>query len=128
MGFHNPYMETPDWGSGISDFKNKILMLIMAMNGMPGGGGESSSMSSLGETMPGLGRHGMSMMAGAQPQPGSMPPTGGPPMTGPMVQGGAPSSFPPTGGPPTQTQLPTQMPQMDPQMLMMIMKMMQGRQ
>ena len=113
--FYNPYMKTPDWGSGIQDIVGQ-LMQIMMMNKMfpQSKTTETPEMGPQGMPMP---RHGMAMQAGAQPQAGGQPPTGGPPMTAQLLQGAAPSGMPPTGGPP----------QMDPQMMQMLMQMlMQG--
>jgi hypothetical protein len=46
MGFYNPYSKDIDWGGGISDFKNKasmILMALMAGGMMPGMGGAKTT-------------------------------------------------------------------------------------
>jgi hypothetical protein len=113
MSFYNPYMKTPDWGQGISDIGNQLMLMMMLKRMM---GPSEKTERTPGVTEPPTGRHGMSMMAGAQPQPGQMPPTGGPPMTGQMIQGAAPS------------QMGQQPPPMNPQMLQMLIQMLMQRQ
>jgi len=104
MSFYNPYMKTPDWGQGIGDI-GQLLMMMKLMSQM--GGPKETTERTPGVTEPPTGRHGMSMMAGAQPQPGAMPQTGGPPQAGPT---GAPM-------------------QMNPQIMMLLqMLMQQGQQ
>ncbi len=51
MPFNNPYMKTPDWGSGIADFKNKAAQILMLLfsGGMLGGGGGAAA-PTLGQT------------------------------------------------------------------------------
>lgn len=120
MSFYNPYMKTPDWGQGVSDFKNKALMVLMAMMsggmipGMEGGAG-GNPMAALGATQ-----------AGANMS--NIPPPQG---MGQQILSGVPTGMPPTGGPPPASSpkvgVEAAMPQIDPQMMQMLMQMlMQG--
>ena len=111
MSFYNPYMKTPDWGQGFGDI-GQLLMMLRLMQDMRGP--KETTERTPGVTEPPTGRHGMSMMAGAQPQ-GPLS-SGGPPVTGQMIQGAAP------------TQMGQQPPPIDPQMIQMLIQMLMQRQ
>jgi len=97
MSFHNPYMKTPDWGQGMQDIGQQIMLMRLMQQLMGGGDQQTQTPDTSPQGMP-------PPMSNIQPQQG----------IGQDVLGGA------------QGQLGQQ--QMDPQMLMMIMQLLQGRQ
>jgi hypothetical protein len=98
MSFYNPYMKTPDFGQGTQDIMNQIMQFMLMKQMMGPQGGQ-----------PG----------GAPPGQTQMPP----PMSNiqPNLGQQITSQAPPSMG---QQQRP---PQIDPQMIMMLLQMMQRR-
>ena len=121
MPFYNPYMKTPDWGSGISDFKSKALMVLMALmgGGMLGGSGAGGAggIEALGSAGAGIGAGGSARANMPNMQPMGIQPTSGPPMTGTQI-----------GQPPGMGQAGVGSLQMDPQMIQMLIQMLMRRQ
>lgn len=102
MPFTNPYMKTPDWGSGIQDIVSQLMQMMMINRMLPQNKTTEETVTEP-QQLP-MPRHGMSMMA-------QSPGRGQPPMQG--------AQAPPIPG-------VQQGGQIDPQMMMMLMQMMQG--
>jgi hypothetical protein len=96
--FYNPYQKGPDFGQGIGDIANQIMQVLMMKKMFPG----QQQQATLGQTPLGLPGGGGPMGGQFQQPPGQMPDQ-------PFAQGG------------TMGQ-----PQMDPKMLMLLMKLLGG--
>ena len=67
MSFHNPYMKTPDWGQGMQDIGQQI-MLMRLMQQLMGGGDQQPQMPTT--IPPQGGMSGQHVMGQAQPEMG----------------------------------------------------------
>jgi len=105
MPFYNPYMKSPDWGSGAQDIISQLMQMMMMNRMFPQN--KTTEQTDVGPQ-------------GMPPPMSNIPPVQG---AGQQILGGAPQGMPPTGGPGGSP-----MPQVDPQMMQMIMQMLMQQQ